>query len=59
MSYMDSLVSQVKQVFDQAQDDQDLFNKVLKFVQDKSKESFRNGLDSARNQRSKIKTRAS
>ena len=54
---MDSLVSQVKQLFDQAQDEQDLYQKVLSFVQSKAKESFRNGLDSARNQRSKSKTR--
>ncbi len=59
MSYMDSLAGQVEEIFGQAQDNQDLFNKVLRFVQDKAKESFRNGLDSARNQRSKIKTRAS
>jgi len=56
---MDSLAGQVEEIFGQAQDNQDLFNKVLRFVQDKAKESFRNGLDSARNQRSKIKTRAS
>ena len=59
MSYMDSINSQVEEIFGQAEDRQELFNKVLRFVQDKAKESFRNGLDSARNQRSKIKTRAS
>jgi len=56
---MDSINSQVEEIFGQAEDRQELFTKILRFVQDKAKESFRNGLDSARNQRSKIKTRAS
>lgn len=57
MSYIDSLAGQLEEIFGQAKDNQDLFQKVLSFVQNKAKESFRNGLESARNQRPKNKTR--
>jgi len=55
MSYQDELTQQVKELFDQAADQADLQNKVLTFVQARTKQSFINGLKAAKSRQSKPK----
>ncbi len=55
MSYLDDLSKQVQAVFDQTEDWDELQEKVLEFVQAKSRESFKNGLGAARNRQAKSK----
>jgi hypothetical protein len=55
MTYIDELTSQIIEVFDKAKDKTDLQEKVLAFVQSKVKESFKNGLETARNKQPKYK----
>ena len=55
MSYLDELNKQVKDIFDSVTDKSDLFDTVLDFVQAKSKESFKNGLETARKRQAKPK----
>ena len=56
MSYLDDLSEEVQTVFEQSADDWDeLQQKVLELVQAKSKESFKNGLEAARNRQAKPK----
>ena len=55
MSYQEELTQQVKELFDQAADQADLQNKVLTFVQARTKQSFINGLKAAKARQSKPK----
>jgi hypothetical protein len=55
MSYIDQLTEQVKTIFDQASDRNDLHQKVMDLVIAKSKESFKNGLEAARKRQNKAK----
>ena len=48
MSYTDELKALVNETFDEATDEEDLRKDILKLVIAKSKESFKNGLETAR-----------
>jgi hypothetical protein len=53
MAYLDDLVACVNQLFDNQDDIEALRLKVITLVQDKSRESFKNGLQAARNRKNK------
>ena len=55
MSYIDDVVQKVNNLFDQNQDIHDLQMKVIGLIKDTAKESFKNGLATARNKQSKYK----
>lgn len=48
MTYLDKLADELHEIFDICSDYEELESHILKFVQDKSKESFKNGLETAR-----------
>ena len=56
MSYIDELTKELSEIFDKAPDINGLQNNVLNFVIAKSKESFTNGLKTARKRQSKAKS---
>lgn len=53
MSYLDNLTAEVDRLFEQVGEGEDLQEKVLEFLQRKSKESFKNGIETARQRRLK------
>ncbi len=48
MSYLESLVEEVNKIFDQNGDIDEVRGEILALIQNKSKESFKNGLEAAR-----------
>lgn len=48
MSYIDKITTQVEALFAETDDLETLKEQVLKLLQEKSKESFKNGLETAR-----------
>jgi hypothetical protein len=48
MSYLESLVEEVNNIFDQNGDIDEIRGEVLALIQNKSIESFKNGLEAAR-----------
>ena len=55
MSYQDELTKQVKALFSQVHNIEELEQQVLELLQSKAKESFKNGLNTARSKRFKSK----
>jgi hypothetical protein len=55
MSYIENIVKKIDKLFDQYQDRDDLYMMVVKLIQDTAKESFKNGLETAKNRRSSSK----
>jgi len=55
MSYQDVLAEQVKTLFAEVQDIEDLQQQVVDLLQTKAKESFKNGLNTARSKGFKTK----
>ena len=53
MTYLDELVNTVNEMFDQNDDMEALRGEVITLVQEKSRESFKNGLEAARNRKGK------
>jgi hypothetical protein len=53
MAYLEELVNTVNEMFDQNDDIEILRGEVVDLIQEKSRESFKNGLEAARNRKGK------
>ena len=57
MAYLDELAGLVNEAFNRARDESDLQKRIIGLVIAKSKESFKNGFEAARNRQAKPKSK--